>query len=436
MHELSQAELHAAVRDPVLNIPVFHTQVMSRFPDAVSFAPGAPNLAFLKEFRVTQYLDSYLQHRCQERGISRTRAEQALYEYGPSRGLIGDLIAQALRRDTGIEVAPEAVVVTVGAQEGMLLILRTLFHDNRDVLAVVNPCFIGITGAARLLDIEVVPVDEQDNRIDIAQLGEVCRRVAAQGRRVRALYVSPDYSNPSGTMLGEAARHDLLEAAAAHDLLLIEDGTYGFTAAMDDQLPSLKALDKDGRVVALGTFAKICFPGARVGYLLADQHVRTAEGNLRLLADEIAVVKGMVTLNTSSISQAVVGGMLLDHGTSLTDLGRQKAELYRRNLNLLLEALDRYLGEAGDTPAGVSWNRPAGGFFVRMRLPVKADAALLEISAGKFGVLWTPMSQFFLDGAGTDQIRLSCSYLEPDQIDDGVRRLARFLRSLTPGRSQ
>ncbi|WP_325118689.1 hypothetical protein [Streptomyces sp. GMR22] len=82
----------------------------------------------------------------------------------------------------------------------------------------------------------------------------------------------------------------------------------------------------------------------------------------------------------------------------------------------------------GEPPAGVSWNRPAGGFFVRLRLPVRVDAALLEVSASKYGVLWTPMSQFYLDDSGDNELRLSCSYLDPAHIEEGTVRLARFIR--------
>lgn len=137
----------------------------------------------------------------------------------------------------------------------------------------------------------------------------------------------------------------------------------------------------------------------------------------------------MITLNTPALSQAVVAGMLLEHGGSILAAGQEKAELYRRNLRHLLATLQRELN--GETlPRGVSWNRPSGGFFVRMTLPVRADARLLDISASKFGVLWTPMSQFYLDGSGTNEIRLSCSYLTLAEIDEGGRRVAEFLAHL------
>jgi len=93
-----------------------------------------------------------------------------------------------------------------------------------------------------------------------------------------------------------------------------------------------------------------------------------------------------------------------------------------------LSSLDRHLAGAGWLPDTVRWNRPVGGFFVRMWLPVAVDTAMVEVSAAKFGVLWTPMSHFHLDTAGDNELRLSCSYLDPDEMEEGVTRLAAFLR--------
>ncbi len=425
---LDQVELHPALRDPILNVPVFHTEVMGKYPDAISFAPGAPNLTFARDFDPGHYIDRYLRHLRDEQGLSQQQARNRLYEYGPSRGLINDLVADALRRDQDIDVAGDALVITVGAQEGMNLVLHALLPGPNDLLAVVHPCFIGISGAARLHGTELVPVGETEHGLHIDRLVDVCRAARARGRRIRALYLSPDFSNPSGTVLDLPARQRLLRVAGEHDILLIEDNTYGFTAAPEARLPSLKELDRDRQVIAIGTFAKVCLPGARVGFVIADQPVTMPDGTVRLLAGELAKIKGVITLNTPATSQAVVAGMLLEHGGSITETGRAKAELYRRNLELLLAALRRRLG-SGSTH-GVTWNQPTGGFFVRMRLPVTADARLLEVCAEKFGVLWTPMSQFYLDGTGTNEIRLSCSYLEPAEIEEGVARLSDFLASL------
>lgn len=431
MLTLDAAALHAAVDDPAIGSLGFLNEVMGRYPDAISFAPGAPHTSLLAGIDIAECVRRFTEHLEHDRGLDPVQARNLLQEYGPSRGIINHLVAGALARDCGLPVDDASVVVTVGCQEAMLLAVRVLCAGPGDVLAVVDPSFVGIVGAARLLDVPVVPVPETATGVDLDELRRVCRAERARGRRVRALYVAPDYANPSGTVLGRAARVALLDLAQDEDLLLLEDIAYGFTAPPGLDLPSLKTLDDHGRVIVLGTFAKLCLPGARVGFVVADQQVRDERtGNMRPLAECMADLKTMVTVNTSPIAQAVIGGMLLQHGGSLAELGRAKADLYRRNLALLLDALDRYVAEA--VPE-VVWNRPVGGFFVRLRLPVKADMALLERSAREYRVLWTPMAPFHLAGGGVRELRLSCSYLDPSDIDTGVRRLADFLADAVHG---
>lgn len=438
---LKQTDLHPALGEPELDSVRFLNEIMKRYPEAISFAPGAPHTAHLDDLDIGALLDTFRAHLRERRGLGPAAADRLLLEYGPSRGVINDLVAGALRLDHGIDVPDDAVVVTVGAQEAMVLVLRALFASAGDLLAVVNPCYVGMTGAARLLDIPLVPVDEADppgtadgnggdGMPDLDRLERACRDARASGRRVRALYVAPDFSNPSGVRLDLATRHRLLRLADQEDFFLLEDMAYGFTADPADELPTLKSMDEHGRVVCIGTFAKICLPGARVGFVVADQPVRGADGTTRPLADHLAALKGMVTVNTSPICQAVVGGMLLTAGGSMAAIGRERAATYRRNLALLLRALDEHVAPALGPEPPVTWNRPAGGFFVRCRLPVRADTALLDTCAAEHGVLWTPMSAFHVGPGGDREIRLSCSYLDPDEIGEGAARLAGFFRTL------
>src|SRR5439155_1358377 len=162
-----------------------------------------------------------------------------------------------------------------------------------------------------------------------AEVARVAAQVRAQGRRPRALYLVPNFANPSGVSLSTTARHELLAVAAEQDLLILEDDPYGLFPLAAEGRPSLKALDTRQQVVYIGSFAKSVFPGARVGFLVAD-------------------------------------------------------------------------------------------------------AALLELSAREYGVLWTPMSMFYLGTGGERQLRLSASYLQPDEIEEGVRRIARLLAERYP----
>ncbi|MFJ5548002.1 PLP-dependent aminotransferase family protein [Streptomyces sp. NPDC093225] len=432
VRELDRRELHASVSDPVMESVTLLTDVMSQYPDAVSFAPGAPHESFFEGVDVARHIESYVAYLCRERGMSPARARRRILQYGSTPGLINELVAGVLRADEGIDVPPEAVVVTVGCQEAIFIALRALHATPDDVLLVADPCYVGAVGAARLLGLDIRPVEQRPDGSVLPDLLRVCREVRAEGKRPRALYLVPDFSNPSGSRMGLPDRHALLAAAAEEDLLVLEDNPYGFTAAPDTKLPTLKALDRGGRVVHLGTFAKVCIPGVRVGYAVADQTVRGPDGRTRLLAAELAAVKSMVTVNTSPVGQAVIGGMLVEAGGTLRAMVEEKSAFYRRNLRLLLDALEAAFPEELRARTGIRWEAPEGGFFLVMTLPFEVDDAVLEESARDFGVLWTPMSHFFVGGkGGARQIRLSLSYLDDDEIEEGVRRLAAFVAGRT-----
>ncbi|KOR44249.1 GntR family transcriptional regulator [Xanthomonas oryzae] len=425
MAMLDPRQLHPCLDEPVMGAIDFLNEVIDRYPDAISFAPGAPAPTLLEPLDLSAHLQTYLAHLAQTEGLGELQVRRRLFQYGPSRGIINALLAQALRQDQSLDIAPSSIVVTVGFQEAMFLVLRALFATPGDVLAVVQPCFVGAMGAARALDIPLQGIDEHDGRVDMEQLHRACTALRAQGRRVRALYVAPDVSNPSGSLLDRQQRQALLDAADAHDFWLLEDSTYGFTVPQAQRLPSLKAMDRTGRVIHMGTFAKIALPGIRVGFVIADQCVDGRSP--RLLADALATLKSMLTVNTSPVCQAIAAGMLLSSGGSLAALGAERAAFYQGKLARLLAGLQHELGDLAAAHPGLRWNRPMGGFFVCLQLGVQVDADLLELSARDHGVLWTPMRMFYLDGGGQHSLRLSCSYLTDAQIDDGVKRLRRFL---------
>lgn len=421
---LRAADLHSSLSDPLLDVMNFLNEVTLRYPDAVSFGPGRPYDGFFEVDRISTYLDTYTRYLEQDLGRTPEEVRTALFQYGRTNGQIHELVARTIAHDEGIHTDPSGIVITVGCQEAMVLVLRALLAGPDDVLLVTDPGYVGITGAARLLGAETVPVPEDGAGLDLAALRSTLAAVRAEGKRPRALYVIPDFSNPSGTSMPTAKRHQLLDLAADEDLLLLEDNPYGFFSRTGERRPTLKSLDSRHRVIYFGSFAKTCFPGARVGYVLADQPVTGADGVRTLLADELSKIKSMVTVNTPALAQAVIGGMLVAHDCRLRDANKELIDFYRGNMEALLGALARHLPQ---DRWQVRWNVPDGGFFLVLTLPFAADNALLEESARDYGVIWTPMSYFYLGDGGERQIRLSASYLTPDQIEEGVRRLASHL---------
>ena len=426
---LRKADLHASLSDPVLDTMTFLNEITHRYPEAISFAPGRPYDGFFDTEEIFAHIRRYLDHLI-ETGCSPQQIRTAMYQYGPTAGQIRELIADSLRLDEDIDVPAESIVVTVGAQEGMLLVLRALIAGPDDVLLVSSPCYVGITGAARLLDIPVVGVEEPEDGFSCAAVEEAVRRERARGRRPRAFYVVPDHSNPSGSTIGTGTRAELLALAARHRLLIIEDSPYRLVSP-GQPLPTLKSMDRAGVVVHLGSYSKTVFPGARVGFVVADQRIDGDDGETGLLADELVKIKSMVTVNTSSLSQAVVAGTLLASSGRISELNAKPAGYYGDAMQATLRQLDRQLPAERRAELGVRWNSPTGGFFLTVQVPFRTDEAALTRSARAFGVIWTPMRYFYPSGGGDRALRLSTSYLSPAEIDEGVARLIAFIESET-----
>lgn len=428
--DLRLDELHGALVDPALTSMNFLNEVAARYPEAISLAAGRPYEEFFEIDSVHRYVDRFCRHLADDLGYAPDQVRRTLLQYGRTKGIVHHLVARHLAVDEDITVDPEAIVVTVGCQEAMFLVLRALRADPRDVLLAVAPTYVGLTGAARLVDLPVLPVASGPAGIDLDDLVAQVRRARAAGQRPRACYVMPDFANPSGASLDVPTRRELLAVAAREEILLLEDNPYGlFHLASGARPPTLKALDEQRQVVYLGTFAKTALPGARVGYVVADQRVAGPDGTVGWFADELAKIKSMVTVNTSPIGQAVVGGRLLEYDGSLARANQREIAAYRRNLRDALDGLATRFPP--DDPIGrqISWTAPAGGFFVVVTLPIPADDALLERSARRHGVLWTPMHHFYDGGEPVRALRLSVSAVTPAELTEGLDRFAALLRA-------
>jgi (S)-3,5-dihydroxyphenylglycine transaminase len=418
--------LHDSLRHANVESMTFLNEVAQLFPDAVSFAAGRPCERYLSVEAVHRYVDLYRDHLAKELDGDLAKVHRTMLQYGRTKGIIDDLVAEHLAVDEGIRVDRESIVVTVGCQEALFLTLRALRRTERDVVLTVRPAYVGITGAALLTDMRLLSVKDSPGGLDFDDLERVLREARDEGLRVRGLYIVADFANPSGATLDLPSRYRLLELAERYEFLLLEDNPYGFfTGDDEDGLPTLKSLDRSQRVVYLGSFGKTGVPGARVGYVVADQRVSVAEDQDELLADQLARLKSMLTVNTSPIGQAVIGGRLLEHGMSLRAATLREQRIYRENRRQVVDGLARRF-PPGDGPE-VTWNSPRGGFFLVLDVPFPVTDELLEHAGREHKVLFTPMHHFYGDGVPVPRMRLSASQLTSDEIETGLDALARFI---------
>ena len=234
--------------------------------------------------------------------------------------------------------------------------------------------------------------------------------VKAEGKRIKFLYMIPDFQNPSGESLTLEERKMLVELAARHDFLIVEDSPYRELRYEGEHVPTMYSLDP-GRVIHLGSFSKIFAPGFRLGWALADPEI----------LDKIYVCKQSLDLCPPVFDQYVAAEFLRS-GRLDANLKKSIA-LYKGKRDLLLDLLEKHM------PEGVTWTHPEGGLFLFLTLPEGFDAVKFYDKALDAGVAYVAGEFFHPDGSGKNTMRMNFSFMSPERITEGVRLLAGLLRS-------
>jgi (S)-3,5-dihydroxyphenylglycine transaminase len=406
-----------------LKVMNFLNEVAADYPKAISFASGRPAQQF---FDVDDWWEAparFQRHYAEQMGIDTTQAGRLIMQYGRTAGLINTLIAEQLGNDDGVRCQPDQVVVTTGCQEAMALCIRALCASPEDVLLVRDPTYIGATGAADLFGVEVVPLSSagEDDLCD--ELREVVTRLAANGRRARALYLIPEFDNPTGRVLTTRCRARLIELCAQTRIAVLEDNPYGMFRFEGESGPTMWTLDHEGVVIYLATYSKTLCPAVRVGCAVVPERLLGDGDGGRELVATLSERKSFLTVNASQTNQAMLGGVLLDSGGSLRRRVGPAIAFYRRNRDVLVDSLERAFG----ADPRCRWNVPEGGFFLTLQLPFRFLEEDLVACASRYGVIPMPMSYFSFSRANDRIVRLAFSNNDPDAISEGVNRLARFV---------
>ncbi len=365
-------------------------------PAVISFAGGMPDSGLFPTDAFRRVLNQVIR----DDGAS-------LLQYYPAGGhppLREYLSAYLLR--FGVEARPDEILIVNGSQQGFDLIARTLI-DPGDAIAIEQPTYpravqVFRSAGAQLL---AVPWDATGPRVDA--FAHVLERHAP-----KLFYCQPSAHNPTGLTVSAETGRQLLELAARHQVPIVEDGFDGSLYYGARPAVPLKARDRAGLVIYIGTFSKILFPGLRLGWLVGPRPV----------LERLQAAKQLADLHTSALLQAAVHRFcerkLLDRHVS------HVAKEYARRRALLLGALRRRM------PPGVTWTEPQGGFSLLLTLPPGLDSAALLPAAIERGVAYTPGATFFVDGGGERTLRLSFSSVAAGKIDEGVRRLSDTIKAV------
>jgi DNA-binding transcriptional MocR family regulator len=333
------------------------------------------------------------------------REGRMLLQYHPVAGYppLRRYLATWLLRH-GIEAPDAELLVVNGSQQGLDLIARVLL-DPGDTVLLEQPTYPGAIQTFEAAQAEIVPVPVGPAGLRVDLLEPLVGR-----HRPKLLYCQPTGQNPTGVSLDPAARHALVELAARHRLPIVEDGFGGPADAEAGRQP-LRALDRHGLLIHLGTFSKLLFPGLRLGWMVVP----------RALVEPLAATKQLADLSSGALLQAAI--VEFSERRRLERHARTVRAEYARRRAALLAALERHL------PAGVTWTTPdESAFSLLVTLPEGLEARGLLPRAVDRGVVYLPGQYFHVAGQGGRTLRLSFAALPAARIEEGVRRLGEVVR--------
>ncbi|MGY5013093.1 aminotransferase-like domain-containing protein [Streptomyces sp. 900105755] len=374
--------------------PVREILAVTARPEVINFAGGLPAPELFDREGIAAAFRAVLEE-APERALqySTTEGEPALRQR---------LAARVSAR--GLPTEADDLLVTTGSQQALSLLASALI-DPGDTILVESPCYLAALQVFGLAGARVLPVPGDADGVDPAALEELIR-----AERPKLLYLVPTFQNPTGRTVPAARRAALATTAARHGLWIIEDDPYGELRYDGDHVPWIASFPgAEDRTVLLGSFSKVMAPGLRLGWLRAPGTLRRA----------CAVAKQAADLHTPTLNQLAAARYLdvLD-----AHVAKVRAVYGERR-----DAMLAHLADA--LPAGSTWNRPEGGMFLWARLPSSYDTTALLRRVVEQNVAYVPGEPFYAADPDRSTLRLCFVTQTPEQIGEGLRRLAKGLGS-------
>lgn len=364
--------------------------------DMISFAAGLPDPALYPLEDLRKAADTMLE-----------KEGATAFAYGLTKGYgpLLDYLTDRMNNREYVECTKENICVLSGSQQGLGLAAMT-FLDEGDVVITENPSYLGAINAFRPYGAEFVGVDTDDDGIVIEDL----ERALEENPKTKLIYVIPNFQNPTGKAWTLERRERFMEVVSKYDVAVVEDNPYGDLRFKGEPLPHLRALDKKGQVIYLGSFSKILSPGMRVAWTCASKEVATAFESLK---------------ETNDLQSPELTQMLTYYYLKMFDLEKHIEEIqvvYKERCELMVEMIQKYF------PAEIKYTDPEGGMFLWLELPEGLDSDAILDDALAAGIAYIPGESFFSFDGVKNTIRMNFTMVKEDQIRDGIRILGDVFR--------
>lgn len=329
------------------------------------------------------------------------------FAYGLTKGYgpLVDFLTDRMNNREGVECTKENICMLSGSQQGLGM-AAMMFIDEGDVVITENPSYLGAINAFRPYGAEFKGVDTDDDGIVIEDL----ERVLAETPKAKLIYVIPNFQNPTGKAWSLERREKFMEVVSKYDVVVVEDNPYGDLRFKGEQLPHLRALDKKGQVMYLGSFSKILSPGMRVAWACASPEVAKAIEELK---------------ETNDLQSPELTQMLTYYYLSMFDLEEHIREIqvvYKERCELMVEMIKEHF------PAGIKYTDPEGGMFLWLELPEGLDSDKILDDAVAAGIAYIPGESFFSFEGVKNTIRMNFTMVKDEQIREGIRILGEVFK--------
>ena len=366
--------------------------------NVISFAGGLPNP---KLFPVKELADACLK-------VLHQDGENVL-QYSTSEGYLPlrEYIAERYFVKRGLQVSSDEILITTGSQQGLDLIGK-VFLNKGDRIVIERPGYLGAIQAFGIFEPEFVPISLLDDGIDTDLLEK-----ALNADKTKLFHTVINFQNPSGVTYSRQKREKLADIIENHDTVLVEDNPYGELRFMGEDLPSMKSCLPDSTIV-LGSFSKVVTPGLRLGWICAAPDVM----------EKLIVAKQSSDLHSNYLSQRAVYQYLIDNDLDEHILNIRK--VYKKQRDLMVSMIETHF------PQEIKCTKPEGGMFLWVTLPEELSSLQLFKLATEENVAFVPGKAFYVDGGGSNTLRLNFSNSDEEKIEEGIKRLAKVLkRTLT-----
>lgn len=371
-------------------------------PGIISFAGGAPdpNLFPKKEFAEIA------------KEILETQGNVAL-QYGITEGYapLRDWTRDRLKSQ-GILKEDDDVIIVSGGQQGIDLASKSLINAG-DGVVCEEPSFIGGLNSFRSYNAELFGVPVQADGLDTERLEELLK----EHKNIKLLYTIATFQNPSGITISLEKRKKILELADKYDFLIYEDNPYGELRFSGEEIPTLKSMDKNGRVIYFGSFSKILAPGMRLGFTSAPAP----------LLERMIICKQVSDVHTNVLSQMIAYEFVTRY--SIDEHIAKLREAYGKKCKLMMDCMDKYF------PSEVTHTCPDGGLFLYCTMPEGYDSSAVMKKALEKNVAFVPGTSCMIDDKAVySTFRMNYSTASEEDIEKGIRLLGEVLHDVMEGK--